>query len=150
MNRTTRLGTRTPYLPPPLQDRVAEPERQSGDAARKTILVCDDEPTLRELVRAVLGPGYRFVEAADGEEALALAREVPVDLMVLDVMLPKLSGIEVLAALRADERLGELPVVVITAWSHAEFDAVGAGADGFVSKPFEPSELSGLVEELLG
>ncbi len=115
----------------------------------KTILVCDDDPSLRELVRAVLGPRYLFVEAADGTEALTLARELRPDLIVLDVMLPGLSGIEVLEAMRLDEELRTLPVVVITAWSHAEVEAHVAGADRFVSKPFDPDDLSTAVEELL-
>ena len=119
------------------------------DHAAATILVCDDDPSLRELVRAVLGPAYRFAEAADGVEALALARELRPDLVVLDVMLPGLSGIEVLEALRLDEELRAIPVVVITAWSHAELDAQVAGADRFVSKPFDPDDLSNAVAELL-
>lgn len=121
----------------------------ASDRAAATILVCDDDPSLRELVRAVLGPAYLFAEAADGLEALALARELRPDLVVLDVMLPGLSGIEVLEALRLDEELRSIPVVVITAWSHAELDAQVAGADRFVSKPFDPDQLSRAVEELL-
>jgi CheY-like chemotaxis protein len=125
-------------------------ERQpESNIVRRTILVGDDDPSLRELIRAVLGPGYRFVEAADGPEVLAVAREELPDLIVLDVMLPKLSGIEVLDALRADTELSLTPVVVITAWSHAEGDAWTAGADRFVSKPFDPDDLSTAVEELL-
>ena len=125
-------------------------ERQpESNIARRTILVGDDDPSLRELIRAVLGPRYRFVEAADGPEVLAVAREELPDLIVLDVMLPKLSGIEVLDALRADTELSTTPVVVITAWSHAEGDAWTAGADRFVSKPFDPDDLSTAVEELL-
>ncbi len=121
----------------------------TSDPAAPTILVCDDDPSLRELVRAVLGPRYRFVEAADGVEALALAREERPDLIVLDVMLPGLSGIEVLEQLRDDDALRSLPVVVITAWSHAEVEAHVAGADRFVSKPFDPDLLSAAVEEML-
>ena len=124
-------------------------QHPATDGAHATILVCDDDPSLRELVRAVLGPRYRFVEAADGTEALALAREDRPDLVVLDVMLPGLSGIEVLEELRTDNGLASIPVVVITAWSHAELDAQVAGADRFVSKPFDPDELSTAVEELL-
>ena len=125
-------------------------ERQpASDSAKATILVGDDDPSLRELIRAVLGPRYQFVEAADGLEVLAVARDVRPDLIVLDVMLPRLSGIEVLDALRADPELRATPVVVITAWSHAELDAWTAGADRFVAKPFDPDDLSTAVEELL-
>ena len=124
-------------------------QRQQQTDSGPLILVCDDEPTLRELVRAVLGPGYRFVEAADGREALAVANDVEPDLIVLDVMLPGLSGIEVLVALRRDERLRSTPVIVITAWSHTETEVITAGADAFVSKPFDPDVLSQTVEELL-
>ena len=125
-------------------------ERQpAANNARATILVGDDDPSLRELIRAVLGPGYRFVEAADGREVLVVARDIRPDLIVLDVMLPGLSGIEVLDELRADSELSDTPVVVITAWSHAEVEAWTAGADRFVSKPFDPDDLSTAVEELL-
>ena len=111
--------------------------------------MCDDDPSLRELVRAVLGGRYRFIEAADGSEALDLARAERPSLIVLDVMLPGLSGIEVLEELRSTDDLKDIPVVVITAWSHAEIDVQVAGADRFVSKPFDPDELSAAVEELL-
>jgi putative two-component system response regulator len=114
-----------------------------------TILVCDDDANLRELVRAVLGPRYRFVEAVDGTEALTVARELSPDLIVLDIMLPGRSGMEVLAELREDDELSGIPVVVITAWSHAEAEAWTAGADRVVLKPFDPDVLSGAVAELL-
>ena len=130
-----------------MDERAQHP---ATDGAYATILVCDDDPSLRELVRAVLGPRYRFIEAADGTEALVAARELDPDLIVLDVMLPGLSGIEVLETIRNDEKLKDLLVVVITAWSHAELEARVAGADRFVSKPFDPDDLSSAVEELLG
>jgi CheY-like chemotaxis protein len=126
---------------------ATEPDNAAGDGP--IILVCDDDPPLRELVRAVLGPTYRFIEAADGPEALAAVREESPDVLVLDVMLPGLSGLDVLRQLRAEEATANLPVVVITAWSHAEADAWTAGADRFVSKPFDPDELERAVRELL-
>jgi putative two-component system response regulator len=129
----TRLARNGATAPPFTVDEPAQ--HPAPDHGVATILVCDDDPSLRELVRAVLGPRYRFVEAGDGAEALALAREDRPDLVVLDVMLPGLSGIEVLEELRTDSRLSSIPVVVITAWSHAELDAQVAGADRFVSKP---------------
>ena len=136
-------GLHRPFL------TVDSTERQPEPMTPKTILVCDDDPSLRELVRAVLGPRYLFVEAEDGTEALILTRELRPDLIVLDVMLPGLSGIEVLEALKLEDELRSIPVVVITAWSHAEIDAQVAGADRFVSKPFDPDDLSAAVEELL-
>lgn len=143
----TKLGVTRATAPPcTVDERGRHPAPDDGAA---TILVCDDDPSLRELVRAVLGPRYRFVEASDGIEALALVRELKPDLIVLDVMLPGLSGIEVLEALRLDDELRSIRVVVITAWSHAEIEAQVAGADRFVSKPFDPDDLSAAVEELL-
>jgi CheY-like chemotaxis protein len=117
--------------------------------SQKTILICEDEETLRELVRVSLGPGYEYVEAVDGVESLELARELRPDLMVLDLMLPRKSGVEVLADLRGDRLIGDTPVVVITAWTHAQQAAVAAGADRFVAKPFDPDELKTVVGELL-
>ena len=115
-----------------------------------TILICEDEPPLRELVRAALGEDYRFAEAVDGREALELARTLAPDLIVLDVMLPGTSGLDVLSTLREDAATGRIPVVVITAWTHAQQEVLDAGAQRFVSKPFDPDELKRIVEELLG
>ena len=115
----------------------------------KTILIAEDEASLRELVRAVLGPRYRYAEAETGEEALALARELRPDLVILDLMLPGKSGLDVLADLRAEERSGHTPVVVVTAWSYAQDAVIAAGADRFVPKPFEPEDLQAIVEDLL-
>jgi CheY-like chemotaxis protein len=115
----------------------------------KTILICEDEPALRELIRASLDGGYRFVEASDGYIALQLARELAPDAVILDLMLPGLGGLEVLAELRADERLGGTPVLVITAWSETREDLVAAGADDFLAKPFDPDQLNSKLASLL-
>lgn len=115
----------------------------------KTILICDDEPALRELVRASLSDGYRFAEASDGLVALELARELEPDVVVLDLMLPRMGGLDVLAQLQTDERLRHVPVLVITAWNETREDVLAAGAAEFVSKPFDPDELKAAIEELL-
>jgi CheY-like chemotaxis protein len=114
-----------------------------------TILICEDEEPLRELIRAALGNGYRYVETADGREAIELARMLAPDLVVLDVMMPGTSGLEVLAALREGAETGTIPVVVLTAWTHAQQEALDAGAQRFLSKPFDPDELQTIVDELL-
>jgi CheY-like chemotaxis protein len=116
---------------------------------RKTILICDDEPALRELIRASLDDGYLFAEASDGMTALELAREVEPDLVILDLMLPRLGGLEVLARFRTDEQLRKVPVLVITAWNETREDVLAAGAADFASKPFDPDTLKASIENLL-
>ncbi|TMK76769.1 MAG: response regulator [Actinobacteria bacterium] len=117
---------------------------------QKTVLICDDEPMLRELVRASLEFGYRFAEANDGIVALELARELRPDVVILDLMLPRRGGLEVLADIRTDERLRTTPVLVVSAWPERREAALEAGADDFVTKPFDPDELKRSMEELLG
>lgn len=126
-----------------------ESSRRPVDGHAKTILIVEDEANLRELVRAVLGPAYRYGEAADGAEALDQVRELAPDLVLLDLMLPQTSGLEVLEAIRSDPAIRSTPVVILTAWAHYEEEARGYGADGFVAKPFEPAELQTVVRELL-
>lgn len=117
----------------------------------KTILVIDDEPILRELVKATLeGPKYRIVEAGDGEEGLALASaEVP-DLVLLDWMMPRRPGIEVLERLRGDPATAHVPVVMLTARGQDEDRriALRLGCSLFLTKPFLPSELRGFVRDV--
>jgi len=116
------------------------------------ILVCDNEDVLRDLVRASLGGnGYDLVEARDGDEALTLARTVRPDLILLDVMMPGRSGLDVLAELRADPELAETRVVMLTARTQAadRGAAAEAGADRFLTKPFSPLQLAALVEDML-
>ena len=115
----------------------------------KTILICEDDFALRELMRAALGTAYRIVEAPNGNDALELARDVEPDLVILDLMLPGRSGAEVLASLQADAKTAATPVVVVTAWTHIDEDMLAAGASRFVRKPFDPDELRETVEELL-
>jgi CheY-like chemotaxis protein len=115
----------------------------------KTILICDDEETMRQLLRVVLDGNYAFEEAPDGPSALDAARRVNPDLVILDIMLPGTGGIAVLEELRADPRFASVPVVVLTAWPQMEEEAAEAGANKFFMKPFEPDEMKHAVEELL-
>jgi DNA-binding response OmpR family regulator len=119
-------------------------------ATAKTILICEDDENLRQLIRVVIGTGYRIVEAEDGYEALALAREHRPDLIILDLMLPRLSGIDVLRAVRQDLSADGTHILVMSAWPKADEAAVNAGADAFLPKPFEADELLAVVAEVLG
>jgi CheY-like chemotaxis protein len=116
------------------------------------ILICDNEAPLRLLVRATLEPaGYELHEAVDGDEALALSEEVRPDLIVLDMMMPGRTGLEVLAALRGTPALASTKVILLTARTQAtdRAQADAAGADRFLAKPFSPAELERMVAGLL-
>ena len=117
--------------------------------ALATVLICDDEPSLRELIRVSLVGPYRFAEADDGEEALELARRLRPDVMILDMMMPRLSGLEVLAELRQDEALSDTFVIVLTAQPGTLEEALREGADLVMVKPFEPEQITAAVEEVL-
>ena len=120
------------------------------ETAAKTVLICEDDANLRTLVRLALGEdGYRFFEAPDGPSGLELARRIQPDLIVLDLMRPGRSGIDVLRELRSRGEFAGTPVLVISAWSHSDEAAVDAGADRFVAKPFDPDELRDAAVELL-
>lgn len=115
------------------------------------ILVADDEPSLRALVVVTLGSAYACDEADSGDAALTRLHEVDYDLVVLDLMMPGRSGFDVLQEMRADERLRDVPVVVMSAWQSAEDtqEALTAGANSFVSKPFQPEDLLDAVRDLV-
>ena len=113
------------------------------------ILVVDDEAAIRETVGyALRGEGYEVSDAADGEEALEVARSNGFDVLILDLMLPKLSGVEVCRRLRAES---DVPILLLTA-KDAEVDRVlglEAGADDYVTKPFSMAELVSRVRAIL-
>jgi CheY-like chemotaxis protein len=119
--------------------------------SRPCVLVCDDEPVLRALVRASLDPVYQVAEACDGNEALALAKELRPALIVLDMMMPGKSGLDVLEQLRADPALSGTPVLMLSARAQAADRAAAAasGADRYLAKPFSPMALAVTVAELL-
>jgi CheY-like chemotaxis protein len=114
-----------------------------------SVLICDDEPSLRELIRVSLNGDYEFAEADDGIECLEVARRIRPDLVVLDMMMPRLSGLEVLAELRRDEALAETAVIVLTAQPATRDDALRGGATLVIEKPFTPDALIAAVEEVL-
>ena len=118
----------------------------------RKILICDDEEVLRALVRATLDDGsFEVLEAEDGDESVALARSEKPDVILLDMMMPGRSGLEVLELLRGDPELAQTPVVMLTARTRVSDQeaALAAGADRYLAKPFSPLELISIIEELL-
>lgn len=116
------------------------------------ILVVDDEPAIRELIRTTLElEGHEVVTAEDGAAALAVLQAEPVDVVVLDRMMPGMGGLEVLDVVRADPGLALLPVILVTALGDAAsaVEGLDRGADDYVPKPFAPDELAARVRSQL-
>ncbi len=118
----------------------------------KTILVADDEASIRILIRTTLeSPECRLLEAATGAAALSMAGRLHPDLIILDWMMPGISGLDVLRALRADPRTAAIPVIMVTAMGQEQHRAAGLalGAQAYLVKPFSPLELLQLTQQVL-
>jgi DNA-binding response OmpR family regulator len=123
-----------------------------SDRTKPLVLVADDEEDIRALVAFRLErAGYEVITAADGEEALTLAKTRLPDLAVLDMMMPKATGLEVTRILRAQDTTKDIPVILLTARAQEADVASGfeAGADDYVKKPFSPMDLQLRVQALL-
>jgi two-component system OmpR family response regulator len=138
---------------------AARPEHApAGPPGGASLLVVDDEPTVRELLSAALRhAGFTVAAAGTGQEALAAAREVAPDLVLLDVMLPDTDGFEVIRLLRerhrpaAGSRAGHIPVVFLTArdTTRDKIEGLRLGGDDYVTKPFDLEELIARIQAVL-
>ncbi|MHB8463874.1 MAG: response regulator transcription factor [Acidimicrobiales bacterium] len=118
-----------------------------------TILVVDDDPVIQKLLTVNFEmEGYHVVTAGGGEDALRLIAEKAPDIILLDVMMPRMDGVEVVRRLKADEVTASIPVIMLSAKAQANDISGGldAGADDYITKPFDPLELLDKVAALLG
>jgi two-component system cell cycle response regulator DivK len=118
----------------------------------RTILYVEDNEYNRKIVRQLLSrTSYRLREAVDGEAGVAAALEAPPDLILMDVQLPKMSGLDATRVLRSDARTRHIPIIVITSFalSGDRERATEAGAAGYLAKPYSPRELLALVRQFL-
>jgi two-component system cell cycle response regulator DivK len=118
----------------------------------RTILYVEDNEYNRKIVRQLLSrTSYRLKEAVDGEAGVAAALEAPPDLILMDVQLPKMSGLDATRVLRSDARTRHIPIIVITSFalSGDRERATEAGAAGYLAKPYSPRELLALVRQFL-
>jgi DNA-binding response OmpR family regulator len=123
-----------------------------GSGSKRTVLVVDDDPGVRQLCRIHLEEAhFRVVEAADGHEALELVREDPPDLILLDILMPRLSGWQVAADLVNDRSTDQIPIIFLSVLTqrHDRLRAFRLGAVGYVPKPFDPATLAPTVTALL-
>lgn len=119
----------------------------------KKILIVDDEAQMVEMLKLRLrANGYDIITAYDGQEALDKAWKEAPDLIVLDVMMPKIDGYKVCGLLKQDTRYAKMKIVMLTARTQDQDKSMGqdVGVDAFLIKPFEPADLLGKIKELLG
>ena len=117
----------------------------------KTILYVEDNEFNRKIVRQLLAATtYRLLEAVDGEQGIATALESPPDLILMDIQLPRLSGLDATQQLRQDPRTERIPIIVVTSFALSGDDrkALEAGASGYLAKPYSPRQLLELIRKL--
>lgn len=127
--------------------------RAARSDARPIVLLVEDDPHDREIYGKTLWyNGFEVLEGEDGEEALSLAREYQPDLVILDLLLPKLNGLEVCRRLKADAATAGLPVLALTARSEREFGLLArhAGCLNYIEKPVSPFQVLQEVEAIVG
>jgi len=119
---------------------------------KKTVLIADDEIDIVETVKFMLeSEGFEVLTAYDGEEALKTARTAIPDIILLDVMMPKINGYKVSRLLKFDKKFQDIPILMITARSQDEDRLIGeeTGADEYITKPFEISDVIDLINKYL-
>ena len=120
--------------------------------SRRTILLVEDFDDTRLMMKLwLVKEGYHVVEAESGEEAIRLAQEEPPDLIIMDMMMPGLSGLDATQRIREHQALRQTPIVAVSAYGADEYRAIAleAGCNEYVSTPFEPSALHELIKSLL-
>ncbi len=120
-------------------------------STKKTLIIADDEPTIRKLVSSILGKSYNILTAANGQEVLDTVSQNRPDLILMDIMMPTMDGYSACASLKKDPRTADIPVVMLTGVGY-ELNKVLAeqmGADGYITKPFNSQDLRDTVKKHL-
>jgi DNA-binding response OmpR family regulator len=120
------------------------------DTMQAKVLVVDDEKGVRDLLHSFLkATGYQAIMASSGEEAIELAKSESPNAILLDFKMPGIDGVETCRRLRAEEQTRYIPVIMVTAYGTTETEATDAGADDFINKPFNLTDLAMRVKSLL-
>jgi len=150
-NRTMQLSChlskyRLIEIVPPIQNEGRNGEQMNN---KRKILIADDEQYVRLLVKSALGTSYSVLEASDGEEALDITRTEKPDLVLMDILMPKLDGYTACYAIKTDEATKAIPVVMLTGIGHALNKKLSQemGADGYITKPFNLQALLDKVKQ---
>ena len=119
----------------------------------KVIMTADDSPSIRQMVSFTLkGDGYEVIEAEDGQDAIDKIAETKVDMLITDLNMPNVDGIELIKKVRIDANHKFIPIIMLTTESQDDMKMKGkaAGATGWIVKPFKPEQLIGVVKKVLG
>jgi CheY-like chemotaxis protein len=118
---------------------------------KKRILIADDEPTIRLTVTRMLDQDYIILEATNGEEAVDIAKGQKPDIILMDLMMPKMDGYTACSEIKADQATKMIPVIMLTAVGHElnKKYAMEMGAEGYITKPFTVQELTNVITPLL-
>lgn len=119
----------------------------SKDGKKRILLIDDEERIVNFLSLKLKVSGYEVVCASDGEKGLELARKYNPDIMLLDIIMPGIDGLEVLRRLR---KFSAMPVIVLSAKEHIYDETMALGANGFISKPFNPDDLTAKIKHIFG
>jgi two-component system alkaline phosphatase synthesis response regulator PhoP len=123
-----------------------------AETNKKKVLIVDDEPGVRQLVSRILNKNYAVIEAQDGAEAVDVSRSEKPDIILMDMMMPKVDGLTACYVLKKDEDTKEIPILMITAVGfdlNKRLSQDIMGADGYITKPFTPQDLEGTIEQFL-
>jgi len=123
----------------------------SDNAATRRVLIADDEESIRRLVSSILDKDYLVLKAADGQEALDTARRHKPNLILMDIMMPRMDGYSACAALKKDPQTAHIPVVMLTGVGHQlnRVLAMQMGADDYITKPFDVTELKAITAKFI-
>ncbi|MGD9116663.1 MAG: response regulator [Dehalococcoidia bacterium] len=119
----------------------------------KKILIADDEEMVRSLVRRLLGKHYSVVEAEDGEEAVKVAVNQKPDLILMDILMPKMDGLTACYAIKRNQATKEIPIIMLTAVDYElnrKLSQDVMGAQGYITKPFDSASLTSAITRFLG
>ncbi len=138
-----------PEVAPTFADKIEQLQQEQQEDAR-TILVVDDSKDMRAFLSGILSREYHVVTAADGEEAERVVRSKPIDMIVTDLMMPNVDGLELTRFVKQNPDFDYIPVILLTAKTSIEskIEALGYGADDYVTKPFEPEYLRARVNNI--
>ena len=123
---------------------------ENQTVARKCVLIVEDDPLSMKVASAIIAAqGYHVLQAMDGARGLELARREHPDLIITDVQMPGISGLEVSRRLKADEATRDIPIIVTTAYLLDEKEIRASGCDGFIAKPINMPEFLELIETMM-